>query len=211
MGLHLFLRVRRTPRLPCGRGERLDVVEHRTPRVTLPHALTPERPCIAGRRGSPSSHGPPGRRRQRSHTAAAAARPALRAHPLARYSSSSKRRVRPFRADIGRCFEPLSAQRVAVANAGRKRSSLSRRRPSLAPTAFVRELDRAAQTADHPDVVHLAPPNRRRHNRTGGPPHCSGCLDHDWHQVCFDAIDYLTKFGPHKPIIDSRRTPTRST
>lgn len=42
---------------------------------------------------------------------------------------------------------------------------------SLAPTAFVRELDRAAQTADHPDVVtSLPPPSRRRPRPDTGNP-----------------------------------------
>ena len=41
---------------------------------------------------------------------------------------------------------------------------------SLAPTAFVRELDRAAQTADHPDVVTSLPPNRRRPRPDTGNP-----------------------------------------
>ena len=42
---------------------------------------------------------------------------------------------------------------------------------SLAPTAFVRELDRAAQTADHPDVVtSLPPPSRRRRRPDTGNP-----------------------------------------
>ena len=41
---------------------------------------------------------------------------------------------------------------------------------SLAPTAYVRELDRAVQTADHPDVVTSLPPRRRRPRPDTGNP-----------------------------------------